>query len=505
MQLKVHRAILLLALRRANERKHNSKLMDSFQQLWLGNWLTDMNQATAFFDAFEERRDPYKIRNSYGTYDLPKVVKDNHGRWLKLYQALWQEEWKATSALQKFSGFPDQGATPLDIQEIGGYYPLDHFDVVDPLDDDGNPISREFEEFEDPNNTGLTLTAREGVFTYVREALLNPAFSVTGNARFTDLTSLRWLGHGLHTLQDFYAHSNFTETLLHLAGDKIPALHDLDHILDRERKGSFAAYAGGVRPEDTMIMTGRFDRIDTAATILNMYRHSLVPDWQDLAAADLIKADLEPASAMMLDVMLGTFSDIRSVRSLLKVTKKLTEVKEFLSDLGSKISRGAIKVFASVGKLFAKDSVDTCIDEMRDLLLAGSGIEQRNYVRAGKILYLERVIEKRLRHKLVKEPFPQLPHHTLLAKDHDASHPECRLAFKLACSMATDLSTEILHLYFTGATMADVDQVLHKHFQHPRELIVEDQFRSRITETIGALYGVRWWLWADEDMTKIIV
>jgi len=61
MDLKVHRAILFLALQRVSQRIDPNKsiippdklLEQAFLSLWLGNWLTDMSQASAFFDVLD--------------------------------------------------------------------------------------------------------------------------------------------------------------------------------------------------------------------------------------------------------------------------------------------------------------------------------------------------------------------------------------------------------------------------------------------------------------------
>jgi hypothetical protein len=97
MDLAVHRAMLHYALQRAGAR-NGQKLDRAFHGLWLGNWPTDMNQATLLFDAAQARLDPYDRWRASGTYVLPDAVRDNAATWTSLFQALWAQEWRLLKA-----------------------------------------------------------------------------------------------------------------------------------------------------------------------------------------------------------------------------------------------------------------------------------------------------------------------------------------------------------------------------------------------------------------------
>ncbi len=57
MNLNVHRVISYLGLKRAAKRLSKMNILEDFKAIWLGNWLTDMNQASAFFALFDSKSD----------------------------------------------------------------------------------------------------------------------------------------------------------------------------------------------------------------------------------------------------------------------------------------------------------------------------------------------------------------------------------------------------------------------------------------------------------------
>jgi hypothetical protein len=131
-----------------------------------------------------------------------------------------------------------------------------------------------------------------------------------------------------------------------------------------------------------------------------------------------------------------------------------------------------------------------------------TGDEAPRYQEVSRLLYLEHLIEKRLLRKLTPHN-PGLPHHTLLAKDHDVGHPEQRLAYKLACCLATDVTTEILIAYFGGKSIQDINPILGRYYQHPRHFLDDKTFLASLARSVGAMYGVRWWRYAEGNRLAI--
>jgi Heterokaryon incompatibility protein Het-C len=505
MDLNVHRTMLLLATRRAQQRLEQEgkpprvDLRRAFWALHQGNWLTDMNQATAFFDAFEGRRDPYRILDiRRGKYLLPETITRYQPQWIKLFQSLWAHECQHAEIdlLPPGAG----GDAPLNPQVIGGYYPYDHFDVVDPLGPEGRFVSREPAEFKAAETTRMTLTASEGVFTYARRFLLESPFQSSSRQ---DIYALRCVGHGAHTLQDFFGHSNFVELLLTIAARRGILDPALARVLTKERYGTFASYWWAASPEATPVMTGRFDRIDTIATLLGIYRQGIVPQWNDLSTGGFAGAQGEKRD-LIFDVMFGTFSNNPFTDKALKAVKGLTEVGDAIQHLKGTVVKGVSGLFAEVARLFASQEARAAIDEVKDLAQVADMKESDRHAKAGRIAYLEGVIVQKLRHDLEMAKGPVLPHHTLLAKDKDVSHPEVRLAYKLACHLATEVTAELLYHYALGSPASALDEVLTRYYRHPELYLSDDGAPQRLRAITDRLYGERWWIAAQDDQIKVL-
>jgi hypothetical protein len=503
MDLPVHRTMLLFALKRAAARR-GQDLAPAFHRLWLGNWLTDMNQATAFFDALEERRDPYARWKADGTYDQPQAVRENREPWTRLFRSLWAHEWASAVAEPAFAALPASDATPASADEIGGYDPRDHGDVVDRLDAKGDPILDEHLEFEPVPRTGMTETARGSVLSYGLERWIRPAFSTPAKARLADRFGLSMLGHATHVLQDFFAHSNFVELVLQIAAHRGNLPSDCAALIRTERSGTFVAYRAEDDPARTPVMTGRFDRIDLVASLLQIYRTGLLPPEGDLVAGGFAPGTPTARSDLLFEVMFGTFSKNTFATRALEALKALDTFHDVVSSLGDAVRRGVVRTFGWVARRLTDDAAtQASMKELEDLAVIANSAGAADFARVGRLMYVEHVIEQRLRDEAGRGGPPRLPHHTLVNKDHDVAQPEARLAHKLACCFATDVTTEVLGLYFSGASADDVVPVLERVYRHPRDLMDAPVFRDRLWQAVDDLYGVRWWQHADDDAGRI--
>jgi hypothetical protein len=118
-------------------------------------------------------------------------------------------------------------------------------------------------------------------------------------------------------------------------------------------------------------------------------------------------------------------------------------------------------------------------------------------------MYLERVIETRFLDELARAKQGGeriLPHHTLLAKDQDVSQPESRLAFKLACRMAVDLTALVLEQYLLGSGIEEVARILQRCIVHPSVLLSETKATTVLQSDVPRLYGERWWMYRGESI-----
>lgn len=507
MDLPVHRTMLFCGLRRAATRLGRVRgvdLVDTFHPLWLGNWLTDMNQATAFFDAAEQRVDPYD-RWDKGQYALPGTVTENAALWTRLFQSLWAEEWKAASALAAFRGLPGSEARPQSPDDVGGYDPYDHGDVVDRVDASGNPILDERLEFEPASRTGMTTTASESVFVNALDRWLFPAFQTRPADRARDLRSLRQLGHATHTLADFFGHSNYVEVALKLAASRGYLPSDCAELIQSEEFGTFTAYQSAPDPAKTIVMTGRFDRIDLVASLLGIYRDALVPSGRDLADGAFAPGKASSHRDLVFEVLFDTFSNTPFEKAL-SAMRALDELNEFVEKIGSTVQKGLIYTAKWVASFFLQDQAqEKALDELTDLAIVANSTPASDYARMGRLVYVDSVIEQKLREELEKATEPKLPHHALINKDHDLGDPEGRLVHKLACCLATDVTTDVLTLYFRGADFKEVRPVLERYYRHPSKFVDGNAFRATLGAAIDRMYGIRWWQCADDDSSRITI
>jgi hypothetical protein len=337
----------------------------------------------------------------------------------------------------------------------------------------------------------LSHTVQQSVFV---DCLWGP-LKVALQGDRTRLDNLRRLGKALHVLQDFYAHSNFAELLL-ASAKGLPA--PLTRLLESRPAGSFASYIKETDPKASVVVTGRFDQVDTVASILKIYRDSLVPRWKDLEDGGY-QGERGKVRDLMVEVLFGTFSNEPFFSpAALRAVKTALEVNDFFDAVGDAVKKGAIAFFGGVAKLFADESATESINRVQDLLVAATDVGARDFEKAGRVLYLERVIEKQLLDKLERDRKANgarvLPHHTLLAKDQDVGQPECRLVFKLACLMAVDMTEEVLQLYLSGGDFKAMEELLRRRIAHPVTILGDyPKIGKALRNVVPRIYGERWW------------
>jgi hypothetical protein len=293
---------------------------------------------------------------------------------------------------------------------------------------------------------------------------------------------------------------------LSIAANRAQLDEELCEALRSERFGSFASYwiADPGVPEATPVMTGRFDRIDTIWTILGILREGLLPAWSDLAAGNYNSAH-GPTREQLFELMFGTFSENPFATGVLKTAMALSDIGDSISHFKDTLIGGALAAFASVASLFTSTEVSDSIKEVTALLQQGMSVDAASYAKAGRIDFLRAIIERKLREDLTSANGPVLPHHTLLAKDKDPSHPEVRLAYKLACVLAVEVSTQVLYHYAKGDPIQSVEDVLRRVFVHPEVHLGQDATVRQLKASTNALYGERWWLFANTSKENIIV
>lgn len=567
MDLSVHQAMLAIALRKAHEELGDGIDLRCFKALWMGNMLTDINQGTAFFDAVSGTRpNPY---DTGGVYKAAPSLEEVREPWTNLIHAVWDQDWKRTeeaardhdSLLRGFNN-PDPLINPGTLEQIGGYNPLDHFDVVDGFDAQGNLVQGESDEFAKQEIPLFSRTAYFGVYQHADSYLSSFFNSINSPGDLksrNDPDALRYIGKALHTLQDFFSHSNYVELLLLLAAQQItPVKERLAPVLSRASRDELGYLYYPVTDRNqkieellaqTPVVTGRFDRTDTLWTLLGILRNHLMPEQNDLWQTGMSPPkDGDAHHKVAFHILFGTFSENTTIGRSMRTLAWLDSAKHAMEKVTDFLRQGVIRVCTTVARQFfqREDDKNTLINDLATLLGASNGSELNRYLEVGRLDFARAQIvrglrvqdleissdssldEKRQRYQnelrlllpsLGQTADPQtkvkdflnragkglsieprvLPHHTLLAKDHDTGQPEQRLLYKIACCLATDVTKELLVHYFRGSNYGDVRATLNKYYQHPARFLEIPGNRERVIQWVDQLYGVRWYRSYDQN------
>lgn len=579
MDLDKHRAVSYCGFKRCHdlvpELQKKSAYRKIFYPLWMGNWLTDVNQTSAFFsflpdhdhaediDRNEDFPEPIRWRwlrrcsgrremerarrakegqkNDYyqnrknGVYVLPSFFRTRPAfrkRWEQLIAALWKEEWGSAEKAWEFSremgelpesfplDRPESVVLPGRAEEIGCYYPLDHFDVADQdvyfvqKEKWGTREELELDRYEERGF--MTATAVEAL-DYAKRDWLKKAFNATQSTdrestrknRLADYQAVKLLGHGLHILQDFYAHSNYSDLLLIcMAEEKLLSDYWNRRILylaHETEVGTFNAFVlckeqpteQHGRGEKTPLVTGRFDPVDTVHTLLH------------LALANIHSQDSEAGQGgeagedRLYRILFGTFSDINIVRDIQNSVSLYRELSREINRMQNAVANFFVDylVTPAVEEIFEEQEhiVDTYL-LLKDVTLKNEETLQE-YRKAGELLFHQRSIEKHLRRQISKaeqEGNMILPHHALLAKDHDKSNDAVKISYKLSCALAAEVSTEVLVKYFQGADFSELEPLLQRRYMHPKFHRENCAQTGSLNQVIHALNG-KWFQYALQN------
>ncbi len=591
MNIDKHRAISYCGFKRCHdlipELQNNTEYRKIFYPLWMGNWLTDMSQATAFFSftptpekrgvirywltflkklhaifhqdewlkkyidrkeselkhagrAEKKKKTDYYQSRKDGAYILPDFILENTAfkkTWENLFATLWQEEWRSAEEAWAFTRrmgeMPDSlpmdipvndtgssAVTPGEAKEIGAYYPLDHFDVTDQyVIKDGKRIldNREALELNKHEERGFMTTTVKESLAYAVEDWVKKAFentedvdnAVTRQNRLSDYQALKLLGHGLHTLQDFYAHSNYSDLLLICMAEKF-FLDDywnrrIHYLVTETEVGTFNAFVlCKEHPDDkhgkgekTPVVTGRFDTIDTVHTLLHLSGESIHSHDNEASHDDKEKND------RIFRLLFGTFSEIDVVQKMKGTIETYRALAEHLDALEEKIEDFFMDYLVD-------PVIETILQEKEHLieayiLLKDATLNNKNainnYRKAGELLFHQHTIENHLRNKMTKaeqEGRIILPHHALLAKDHDQPNDAVKLSYKLSCALAAEATTELLVKYFQGASFSELEPLLARRYVHPQFHVAQCAETGSLNKAIQALNG-KWFSYASQN------
>jgi hypothetical protein len=467
MDLAIHDEILWHACVKASTNLAGKAAVDPtvcFPYLVRGSWMNDMNQVSPLLD-------------KVGSPDVgPQQATLFHGLWkLELEDLLNERAPRLPKNAELMAKRGQILAEPQNVHGFGQYSPFDHLDV--PLNEPGSEYDVGWTR---DSRLGRAQTANFTVDHYIPSRLGNSSLL---DERFS-ADRLTILGRGLHTIADFFAHSNYVELLLwSLAwrGRLDPNIvgtfnfddgsNDLGRPLLRcplpmqgPRDGQALRNAVmwyGASPVQTPLVSALFDTNDTIFSLLHIYSQHLVrTDGKD---------QTEPA----LDLAMAVF-DIQGA----PLIKGAWEVLEAVEGVFSAIGRAARNLLAS-GIDTVAEGKDPATRELMhsaaNLVRNYSSKEADDWAKANRLNFLSRQLEQQMLEELRGQTAGamQLPHHSLLAKDHAGDEAGGRLRFKLACLLATDLTAKVLEWHFQSGvpSLDDYRSLARTVMIHPWHLL----------------------------------
>ena len=459
MDIPVHNQILWEACALARERLGGAWIADPsayFPLLARGSWMNDTNQVTVFSDALRKL--------------APKVGPPMK----QLLQALWQLERR--EIIEKMRGV-DLGlgtkaeavsATATDIDAFGKYDRFDHLDV----------LAEDAREY-----AGKTIAATVTDTTTVVSARLEGVMSGSAEQRLSP-GRITALGCALHTVADFFAHSNYVELLLWrlsrkdggsaaalspgivaLFNEPDAALFERDRVdydcplpetPDRvPRTNGIIWYGKG--PAETPLVSSVFDGSDTAYSLTKMYAAHLEDtetqsvDQSELAMA-LLYAPARPIARAAWQLYSAYRNLLQGISDVVRdwLARHLLGLRERAPEAAS-----ALEAAAAIVRGY-------------------SSREAGEWARAGRMRYVGSVIQRDLSRRLDGQTpaQPKLPHHTLLAKDAPPGAPDDWIRYGLACAFATDVTAKVLEVHFAAPEPDPrffAEKVAPRLLRHPAE------------------------------------
>jgi len=459
----------------------------AFPYLVRGSWMNDMNQVSPLLDKL-------------GSDDLgPQQATLFHGLWKLSLEDLLKTRvarFPHNAELRAASG--TILATPQNVDGFGRYNPFDHLDV--PL----NQPSGEYDaSWSSEARAGRAKTAHITVANHVPTRL----FSASLTDERLHPQRLTILGRALHTLADFFAHSNYVELLLwSLAwrGQLERGIVDAFNFDDGSEDASGPLFrcplppSGprnsdllrkavlwyGASPEETPFVSALFDTKDTVYSLLHVY------------TAHLVRTDGKPQTEPALDIAMAVF-DVQGARLI----KGAWEVLDSVANVFRAVGQAARNALASgIERAAARRDPMT-----RELMGTAAALVRRydskeanQWARAGKLQYLARQLQIEMAAEM-REQTPGkmlLPHHSLMAKDHVDDDAQGLLRFKLACLLATEVTARVIEWHFSR-TLPDLDtyrRLASSVLIHPwRLLSATPNLDQRLAERVRSADGSARW------------
>jgi len=509
MDIHVHNRLLWYGCNNAAKKLNGKNSIGDprayFPFLVRGSWANDVNQATLFANDLPRNEKAPK----------PDVAVQ------RLFNELWKQEKSAIlGGMQREKSVPteiSEKAKQISAEEsdvpshFGNYSYMDHFDINEnkPRIEYGDKIS----------NNQIALTIDEVKNDHIPNRLDHSTFirnaprTKEDRLNYEHLTSL---GRALHTAQDFFAHTNYTELLLWTLAWKDPqgksaldediifGFNNPDRFLIKTlyesiytplpttpgeiekltKKNTIMWY--GKSPEATPLVSCLFDKRDLAYSMINLLIHHL-------------ESDAEGG---------GSENNINLLLSVFGLPAK--PIIKFIKDTVNPIA----EIFNSLGKQVRKLIVDTVLEDprvknsaavqtFRKLMDTFESAEAADWSQAGKLKYVLHSLEQNMSRELDNQSTDpdkaQLPHHSIIHKDYITYQPEKALRFRISAYLAVKVTEAIVLEHFSNEpNIENINSLLGKYMMHPAEQLNKNILdKKNLLTFIQKSYGTRWTEIAD--------
>ena len=487
MDITVHNQIIWNGCVAASKnQKSENKIADPrafFPLLVRGSWANDINQATAFTDQLKEYVCEENVQNFFN-----EMWKQEQENILKKMSA-GPTEAREVSELAKKETKKEEG----DYTDFGKYSSLDHLDVL------------KDEPEKEYTNSSQAETINGVLNLRLPSHFINSTYDATGEERLQN-ANVTALGRALHTIQDFFAHSNYVELLLwelawqkKLSAEVVYGFNNPESFLaevpyprlycplptsgadiEALTKDNAIMWFGN-SPSATPLVSTLFDQRDTACSLLYMYTKQLENTTKESSQQDQFNLAISVFGYPEKSILTTAYQSYAAVK------KTFDEISSHVKTFFKKIAMDIIS---------RNPQAEKAMKAYTRIFENYSSAEARDWAEAGKIKYIEYSIKKDIAAKLKNQNKDrrQIPNHSLLHKDHEFENPEDGLRFRIAAMMASRITTEIIAEHFSvNPSEEKINQMISKRLKHPSEQIQKNELNLEVlVQFIKSAYGAPW-------------
>ncbi len=499
MDLNVHSQVLWYACKEAERRLGDNKIGNPtayYPYINCGSWVNDNNQSTIFTD-FIGNKDK-DAANSRFSVD---------GEIENLFETMWLVELKedlrrmgkgsaiARSASSQFEALFPQATSEHDNATalFGQYCRFDHLDLLEAHKEEEN------KSWQSNPNAHVSESIVQ-TFKYMKNTFTFSSFEEDAEDRLSR-DSVIALGKSLHTVGDFYAHSNYVELLLWGLADE--GLLKENIIQEFNSKGKFPFHCDKIRPycplptkddnREKLLATSEEDNLirilwygekpettpltpclflfkDTTYSLLMMY------------AMHLERVGSKPLDNDTLDMAMSIFN-IPGQDVALKFFNVYEKFAGVLSGIGKMVRGFLVNSLREIGKTM--DPATREIMEASAMIVENyNSAEAKEWAKAGRLKYVAYTLQKEMSTPLLSQTTDSLilPHHSLLHKDYMPGTLRDMLRFRLSTLFAVEATTELLMMHFAKESPGKEQfwSIAERYFVHPSTQIPNGNSRAQL-------------------------